>query len=68
MQLLEFYFWTDVVVCGIIVTAVCSVIIIVLLVRLLNKSEGSDDDPTGEIKQRIYNTLLKVRDNIEKTV
>ena len=67
MYLLEFQYWTDVVMWGIVITAIATVILVVQGFKKKNITP-TNDDPTGEIKQKIFDTLKKVQDDLENTV
>jgi len=65
MTLLEFMYWTDVVMFGIIF---CVIGISVLLYKAFKKTTPTNDDPTGEIKQQIFDKLNKIIEDIKSTV
>lgn len=48
--------------------AIIIVFVLIALIRVLSKLKLTVDDPTGEVKQKIFDTLSKVKDGIEATV
>lgn len=68
MVLLEFQYWTDLVMWGIIITAINSTILVVLAIKIFKKSSHSDDDPDGKIKQKIFDTIVKIKEDLQNTV
>ena len=65
MVLLEFHYWTDVVMW----VGVLNLIgISILVCRSFNKNTPTTDDPTGEIKKQIMDKLNSIITDIKSTI
>lgn len=50
------------------IIAICLVCVLITVVKLLTRESQSDDDPTGEIKQRIFDKLEKAKKQIQSII
>jgi len=68
MTLLEFHYWTDVVMFGIIITAISSVILVIVAIKSLSKKTPCDTDSDAKLRQEISDKLDIAIEDIKSTV